>query len=42
MLGNKDFIKMKKWIFSSILNGIFRNGGAGWIYIKQQKNINLY
>ncbi len=32
--GNKDFTKMKKWMFLSLLNGVFRSRGAGWIPYK--------
>jgi len=29
--GNKEFPLMKKWLYLSIINGIFRSRGAGWI-----------
>lgn len=29
--GNKDFPKMKRWVYLSLLNGVFRSRGAGWI-----------
>lgn len=32
--GNTEFPKMKKWIFHSLLNGVFRSKGAGWIPYK--------
>ena len=28
---NEDFPLMKQWIFHSLLNGVFRSRGAGWI-----------
>lgn len=28
---NKDFPLMKRWIYHSLLNGVFRSKGAGWI-----------
>jgi uncharacterized protein with ParB-like and HNH nuclease domain len=28
--GNTDFPKMKKWLFHSLVNGVFRSKGAGW------------
>ena len=28
---NFDFTKIKKWIYLSLINGIFRSRGAGWI-----------
>jgi hypothetical protein len=28
---NSDFHKIKKWIYLSLINGIFRSRGAGWI-----------
>jgi hypothetical protein len=28
---NPDFHKIKKWIYLSLINGIFRSRGAGWI-----------
>lgn len=28
--GNSDFTKMKKWLFHSLINGVFRSKGAGW------------
>jgi hypothetical protein len=32
--GNLDFPKMKKWLFHSLLNGVFKSKGAGWIPYK--------
>lgn len=32
--GNTDFPKMKKWLFHSLINGVFRSKGAGWIPYK--------
>lgn len=32
--GNSDFSKMKKWLFYSLINGVFRSKGAGWIPYK--------
>jgi len=32
--GNADFPEMKKWIYYSLLNGIFKSRGAGWIPYK--------
>jgi len=32
--GNTDFPKMKKWLFHSLVNGVFRSKGAGWIPYK--------
>lgn len=32
--GNSDFSKMKKWLFHSLINGVFRSKGAGWIPYK--------
>lgn len=32
--GNADFPKMKKWLFHSLVNGVFRSKGAGWIPYK--------
>jgi uncharacterized protein with ParB-like and HNH nuclease domain len=32
--GNVDFPKMKKWLFHSLVNGVFRSKGAGWIPYK--------
>ncbi|WP_458118689.1 DUF262 domain-containing protein [Mannheimia haemolytica] len=32
--GNKDFILMKKWLYHSLLNGVFRSRGAGWVSYK--------
>lgn len=29
--GNTEFPRMKRWIFHSLLNGVFRSRGAGWI-----------
>lgn len=29
--GNAEFPRMKRWIFHSLLNGVFRSRGAGWI-----------
>jgi hypothetical protein len=28
--GNADFPKMRKWLFHSLINGVFRSKGAGW------------
>lgn len=32
--GNEDFPKMKNWVYHSLLNGVFRSRGAGWIPYK--------
>lgn len=32
--GNVDFPKIKRWLFHSLVNGIFRSKGAGWIPYK--------
>lgn len=32
--GNSDFSKIKKWLFHSLVNGVFRSKGAGWIPYK--------
>jgi uncharacterized protein with ParB-like and HNH nuclease domain len=32
--GNQDFSEMKRWIYISLLNGVFRSRGAGWISYK--------
>lgn len=32
--GNKDFSLMKKWVYHSLLNGVFRSRGAGWVSYK--------
>lgn len=32
--GNSDFSLMSKWIFNSLLNGVFRSRGAGWVSYK--------
>lgn len=32
--GNPDFSNMKRWIYNSLLNGVFRSRGAGWIPYK--------
>ena len=32
--GNKDFSLMKKWLYHSLLNGVFRSRGAGWVSYK--------
>jgi uncharacterized protein with ParB-like and HNH nuclease domain len=50
--GNLDFPKMKKWLFHSLLNGVFKSKGAGWIpyrtgikkllnEIKKHKNLDF-
>ncbi|MGV9206035.1 MAG: GmrSD restriction endonuclease domain-containing protein [Promethearchaeia archaeon] len=31
---NEDFPQMKRWIYNSLLNGVFRSRGAGWIPYK--------
>ncbi len=31
---NTDFIPMKKWLTNSLLNGVFRSRGAGWVPYK--------
>ena len=31
---NPDFVKMKKWLVRSLVNGVFRSKGAGWIPYK--------
>jgi len=28
--GNTDFVKIKRWLFHSLLNGVFKSKGAGW------------
>lgn len=32
--GNADFKPMKNWLFHSLLNGVFKSKGAGWIPYK--------
>ncbi|MBT4576350.1 MAG: DUF262 domain-containing protein, partial [Candidatus Cloacimonetes bacterium] len=32
--GNQDYPQMKSWIYNSLLNGVFRSRGAGWIAYK--------
>lgn len=32
--GNTNFVKIKEWLFHSLLNGVFRSKGAGWIPYK--------
>ncbi|MDR0507105.1 MAG: DUF262 domain-containing protein [Dysgonamonadaceae bacterium] len=32
--GNSDFSLMKRWLFNSLINGVFRSKGAGWIPYK--------
>jgi uncharacterized protein with ParB-like and HNH nuclease domain len=32
--GNSEFPKIKKWLFHSLVNGVFRSRGAGWIPYK--------
>jgi hypothetical protein len=32
--GNTDFVRIKEWLFHSLLNGVFRSKGAGWIPYK--------
>ncbi|OUL32824.1 hypothetical protein BV372_18435 [Nostoc sp. T09] len=32
--GNPDFSTIKKWIYYSLVNGVFRSKGAGWIPYK--------
>ncbi|KAA6340880.1 hypothetical protein EZS27_011281 [termite gut metagenome] len=32
--GNVDFPLMKRWLYHSLLNGVFRSRGAGWIPYK--------
>ncbi len=32
--GNKDFKPMQAWLYRSLLNGVFRSKGAGWIPYK--------
>lgn len=32
--GNTEFPKIKKWIYYSLVNGVFRSKGAGWIPYK--------
>ncbi len=32
--GNSDYSKMKNWLFHSLINGVFRSKGAGWIPYK--------
>lgn len=31
---NEDFIPLKQWLYHSLLNGVFRSKGAGWIPYK--------
>jgi hypothetical protein len=31
---NPDYVKIKKWLYYSLLNGVFRSKGAGWIPYK--------
>ena len=31
---NPDFVKIKKWLIRSLVNGVFRSKGAGWIPYK--------
>ena len=31
---NEDYIQCHKWIYNSLLNGVFKSGGAGWIPYK--------
>lgn len=32
--GNADFALMKRWLYYSLINGVFRSKGAGWIPYK--------
>lgn len=32
--GNKEFPRIKKWLYYSLINGVFRSRGAGWIPYK--------
>lgn len=32
--GNSEYPKMKKWLYNSLVNGVFRSKGAGWIPYK--------
>lgn len=32
--GNKDFPLIRKWLFHSLVNGVFRSRGAGWVPYK--------
>jgi hypothetical protein len=32
--GNSDFSLMRRWLFNSLINGVFRSKGAGWIPYK--------
>jgi len=32
--GNTDFALMKRWLFNSLLNGVFKSRGSGWIPYK--------
>ena len=32
--GNSDFPKIKRWLFHSLINGVFRSKGVGWIPYK--------
>jgi hypothetical protein len=32
--GNPEFPKMTKWIYNSLINGVFKSKGAGWIPYK--------
>ncbi len=32
--GNSDYPKIKSWIFQSLVNGVFKSKGAGWIPYK--------
>lgn len=32
--GNEDFLLIKKWFYHSLINGVFRSRGAGWVSYK--------
>ncbi|MGC4020958.1 MAG: DUF262 domain-containing protein [Cyclobacteriaceae bacterium] len=32
--GNSEYPKIKKWLYNSLINGVFRSKGAGWIPYK--------
>jgi hypothetical protein len=32
--GNTDFPKIKKWVYHSLINGVFKSRGAGWVPYK--------
>lgn len=32
--GNQDFLLIRKWLYHSLINGVFRSRGAGWVSYK--------